>query len=80
MKTHMHKDELRETIEAIYGRGNGGQKQLAAEMGKHEVTVSRWINGTQAIGSVEAKMIRLLLKSQRKKPAPPTEAQLRELM
>lgn len=51
--------ELTAIIEEVYGYRQANK--LAADIGKGEVTVSRWANKVTPIGDTEALLIRLIL-------------------
>jgi len=62
---YMTPEELKRSIVILYGREAGGQRRLAAAIGKNELTVSRWVNDRAPIGETEAILIRLLVKVHR---------------
>lgn len=57
--------ELQAIIDEAYGRR--AQRKLAADVGKTEVTVSRWLSGHTPIAETESVLIRLILMLARKK-------------
>ena len=73
---HMTSKELKRAIVTLYGPELGGQRRLAEEIGKNELTVSRWATDRAPIGETEAILIRLLVKIKRK---PLTEKSLSQL-
>lgn len=60
----MTPEELRAIIDEVYGSRQ--QRQLASDIDRSEVTVSRWLSGFMPIGGVEAMLLRLLLVLHRK--------------
>ena len=60
----MQPKELQAIIEEVYG--TRGQRKLAADIERTEVTICRWARGAMPIGSIEAAMIRLILVLHRK--------------
>jgi DNA-binding transcriptional regulator YdaS (Cro superfamily) len=67
-KTHMTPEELKQAIIHIYGTLHGSQRKLAAQLGRHEVSVSRWMSGVVPIDRAMANAIRVL--AAQKQPAP----------
>lgn len=61
--TYMKPDEVKRAIVLLYGREPGAQRQFAAAIGKHELTVSRYVGGKAPVGETEAILIRLLVKT-----------------
>lgn len=57
----MTSSELRSIVHYLYGHERGIQRELAADLGVKEVTVSRWMTGYCPIGPVEERFIRLLV-------------------
>lgn len=62
-KTYMKPDEVKRAIAALYGKELGAQRRFAAAIGKHELTISRYVGGRAPIGETEAILIRLLVKT-----------------
>ncbi len=62
-QTYMKPDEVKRAIAFLYGKELGAQRQFAAAIGKHELTVSRYVGGRAPIGETEAILIRLLVKT-----------------
>lgn len=71
--TFMKPDEVKRAIITLYGREPGAQRQFAAAIGKHELTVSRYVQNRAPVGETEAILIRLLVKT---KPRQYDESQL----
>lgn len=62
-KGYMKPDEVKRAVVSLFGKESGGQRRLAAAIGKHELTVSRWVRGEAPVGETEAILIRLLVKT-----------------
>lgn len=62
-QTYMKPDEVKRAIVLLFGREAGAQRQFAAAIGKHELTISRYVGGRAPIGETEAILIRLLVKT-----------------
>lgn len=60
-KTYMPPEKVREAVRVLYGDDYGAQRAFADAIGKHEVTVSRYVTGRAPVGHTEAILIRLLL-------------------
>lgn len=65
-QAYMKPDEVKRAIVLLFGKEPGAQRQFAAAIGKHELTVSRYVQNRAPIGETEAILIRLLVKQ---KPA-----------
>ena len=63
----MEPDELHDIIEEVYGRR--GNRKLARDMGRTDVTISRWLSGFRPIGEPEAIFLRLILLLHRRNMA-----------
>jgi DNA-binding transcriptional regulator YdaS (Cro superfamily) len=75
----MKPDEVRRAVTFLYGKEAGGQRALAASIGKHELTVSRYVRGVAPVGETEAILIRLLVERKRLKSWQLSEEQLSAL-
>lgn len=62
-QTYMKPDEVKRAIAFLFGKEAGAQRQFAAAIGKHELTISRYVTGKAPIGETEAILIRLLVKT-----------------
>lgn len=60
----MEPAEAREIFVEVWGER--GASQAATEIGRNNVTISRWCAGETAIGPMEAKFLRLILALHRK--------------
>lgn len=61
----MHRKELKAIIFEVYG--SRGQRKLANDIKRGEVTVSRWLGGITPIGETEALLLRMILVLHRKR-------------
>lgn len=62
-QTYMKPDEVKRAIVLLFGKEPGAQRQFAAAIGKHELTISRYVGGRAPIGETEAILIRLMVKT-----------------
>ena len=62
-KSYMTPKELRKHMFTLYGTRVGAQRKLAKDIGRHEVTVSRWMRGETMVDKSTAAFIRLLAKN-----------------
>ena len=74
--TFMKPDEVKRAIVILFGKEPGTQRQFAAAIGKHELTISRYVQGRAPVGETEAILIRLLVERQRLKGWQISEDQL----
>lgn len=61
----MTPEELKAIVDEVYGCR--GQRRMAADIERSEVTISRWMSGYMPVGSIEATLLRLLLVLHRHK-------------
>jgi hypothetical protein len=61
-QTFMKPDEVKRAIVFLHGKESGAQRQFAAAIGKHELTISRYVQGRAPVGETEAILIRLLVE------------------
>lgn len=67
-KSFMTTQELEQAMIALFGTVYGSQRKLAEAVGRHEVSVSRWMNGTAPIEKPMAKLIRALVREKQEGP------------
>ena len=75
-QTFMKPDEVKRAIALLHGREPGAQRQFGASIGKHELTISRYVTGKAPIGETEAILIRLLVEKKQLKGWQISEEQL----
>jgi len=64
-RSYMRPEKVREAVRTLYGKDSGAQRAFANAIGKHELTVSRYVTGRAPVGHTEAILIRLLLQNRR---------------
>jgi len=65
MLNKMEPRELRGIVKEVYG--TRGQRRMSKDIGRGEVTMSRWLSGTTPIGEMECLVARMILMLHRKK-------------
>ncbi len=70
----MTPQELKQILIELYGTAYGSQRRLAADIGRHEVSVSRWISGTVPIDRAMARAIRNLVEQKNQKAKKPSKS------
>jgi hypothetical protein len=66
-KTHKTPAQLEAILLELYGTLYGSQRKLAAEIGRHEVSVSRYCTGDSPVDLTTSKLIDAVLEKHRKK-------------
>jgi hypothetical protein len=66
-KTHKTPAQLEAILLELYGTLYGSQRKLAAEIGRHEVSVSRYCTGDSPVDLTTSKMIDAVLEKHRRK-------------
>ena len=77
-KSYMTPQELEQAMIVLYGTIYGSQRKLADDVGRHEVSVSRWMNGTAPIEKPMAKLIRALVREKQEGTPQPTKPHKKE--
>lgn len=66
-QSNMTPDEFRLILTTVYGER--AQRRLGQDIGRGEVTISRWLSGASPIGDVEAILLRLIFMLHKQKIA-----------
>jgi hypothetical protein len=66
-KTYMTPEDLKTAIVELFGTAPGGQRKMARALGRHEVTVSRWMSEDAPIEEPIAHLVKMLVEKHRKK-------------
>lgn len=75
-QSYMKPDEVKRAVVFLFGKEPGAQRQFADAIGKHELTVSRYVTDKAPVGETEAILIRLLVEKKRLKGWQVSEEQL----
>lgn len=64
-KSYKTPEQLEDAMIELYGTLHGSQRKLAEAIGKHEVSVSRYMTSDSPVDETTAKLIDELLKAHR---------------
>lgn len=78
-KTHKTPEQMRNALVELYGSAYGSQRQLAKDLGRHEVSVSRYCTGDSPVDETTARLIDALLEKHRAKHKRRAEKPIRNI-